>query len=177
MVFLELGLPRLSSEGKGAVALELLSGISGLSDPPSSRHQVAVVHRLLDLIDFVPSSQAQDAAQGAQHLCSSHRAARAMKPRTPGMLKAPSVLVVSAGEAGATPALSLSPADKEFWGNLFLDVLLVPNATRLRPPVSGQSGGAAPAVGSLPGMTREAVERLASHPTRWQSQADLAKAS
>lgn len=156
-VFLEVGVPRLGPEAKGELARALLVGIGGQKgvEGPYGRQAVTMAHRLLELLEHL-----KPVAQTEDN-----------------------------DEQGQQP----SDRDLIFVQELFLDLLFVPNATFLKPkapPPTGPQASSAPARAPAltplpPGLTREALDRLASHPSLWtagvgsghggSSQAALAK--
>lgn len=165
-VFLEVGAPRLDAEGKSKLARALLVGIGGEKgggggEGPYGRQSVAMAHRLLELLEHLKPA-----------------ASAAAEPETP-------------------PSGEPQPSERDlvFVQELLFDLLLVPNATYLRPKPQPAGPGqpqqqaaqapAAPVLPLPPGLSREALDRLASHPSLWvagagsghggSSQAALAK--
>ncbi len=137
-VFLEVGVPRLDAEGKGRLARALLVGISG--------------------------GGSGEGPYGRQAVAMAHRLLELLEHLRPH---------TATGE-GHPQEEQPSERDLVFLQELFFDLLLVPNATYLKPKAAAppaQVGGAAPPPAPLtplpPGLTREALDRLASHPSLW----------
>lgn len=170
LVFLELGVPRLPPAAKARLALEILQGIGegeGAS-APYGRQQVALVHRLLEVMEHIqPMGSAPTSEQQQQDV-------NQMSSTSSSSAEAPSLT-----SAGFLPPPTPSTTDISFLLDLFLDILLIPNATKLKPSTPAQGGGTTPAppIGLIPGLSHESLQRIASHPTFWTSngQATLAK--
>lgn len=103
------------------------AGISGLG--AFSRHQTALVHRFLDIIEHVPSTPAALAALSDGKSTSSDTPAS--KPAEKGAQYINGTL-----RHGRCVAVSPAPSasDLSFLSDLFLDILLVPNAAKLPRP-------------------------------------------
>ncbi|EKU21929.1 heat domain-containing protein, partial [Nannochloropsis gaditana CCMP526] len=129
LVFLEIGCPRLPAEAKNALGWALLVGLAaeGTADEakPFGRHQVALVHCFLETVAFLrPGTGASFTATQAS---ASSMTAPSSGTRSPVR-----------EDAGQTPLGSRvsectlphpSAQDMAFLRELFLDILLVPNAS------------------------------------------------
>lgn len=162
LVFLEIGCPRLPAEAKNALGWALLVGLSaeGTADEakPFGRHQVALVHCFLETVAFLrPGTGASFTATQAS---ASSMTAPSSGTRSPVR-----------EDAGQTPLGSRvsectpphpSAQDMAFLRELFLDILLVPNASRLLPSAPDSAPSVPP-----PGLSPDALHRISSHPSLW----------
>lgn len=152
IVFLEIGCPRLPPAAKGQLGQALLVGLAEAGDGPYGRQSAALVHRLLEVLEFIKPPTPAAALGGGGSETPATGTAATESTASPSHPPLP--------PAGPPP----SARDLAFVLELFFDILLVPNASRLVKPVPG-----APLAGPIQGLSHDALQRLASHPSLWAS--------
>jgi len=166
LVFLEIGCPRLPPQGKSELGQALLLGLAAEGTSEKDRHygrqQVALVHRLLEVLEFIQPPPTTLVAH--QVITAATATTTAATATTAG--SGNSMDVENLPPSPPSP----SPKDLAFLLELFLDILLIPNASRLLPPsLPPSSSPSPPPLIPIHGLSHDALLRLSSHPSLWSS--------